>query len=132
MCTRTNKIAASTTSENSQLLNYFVLYFQTILPVIVQKTNCCMQQETQARNKSDIPDSQQISMKDLHAFLAIIVQTVHDHKPRTKLWWTKDKLNCIPSYFSVMTYDHFLKILKYLHSAVTTHQIPINTGPHIV
>jgi hypothetical protein len=32
-----------------------------------------MQQDAHARNKPDIPDSQQISMKDLYAFLAIVL-----------------------------------------------------------
>jgi hypothetical protein len=71
MCTRLNKTAASNTSESLQLLDYFLLYFQTILPVTVQEPNCYMQQEIQARNKPDIPDSQQISMKGLYEFLAI-------------------------------------------------------------
>jgi hypothetical protein len=117
MYTSINKTAASNTSENSQLLDYFLLYFQTILQVTVQEPNCYILQETQARNKPDIPDSHQISMKGLYAFLAITVQTGHDNKPRTKLWRTTDKFYCNPFYSSGIPHNHFLKILKYLHSA---------------
>jgi hypothetical protein len=35
-----NKAAAPNISENSQTPNFFFLYFQAILPVTVQETNC--------------------------------------------------------------------------------------------
>jgi hypothetical protein len=47
-----------------------------------------MQQDAQARNKPDITHSQQISIKDLYAFLAVTVQMGHNHKPSMKLYWT--------------------------------------------
>jgi hypothetical protein len=68
-----------------------------------------MQQEAQARNNSDTPYSQQISMNDLIAFIAVIVQMGHDQEPRMKLYWTKNELYCGPFYSSVMSYDHFSK-----------------------
>jgi hypothetical protein len=110
-----NKTAAPNISENSQAFDFFLLYFQTIPAVTVQETSRYMQQNAQARNKPDIPDSQLLCMKDLYAFLAIIVQKMgHDHKPRMKLHWIKDEICHVPFYFSVMTRDRFLKILKYL------------------
>jgi hypothetical protein len=110
-----NKTAAPNISENSKPLDFFLLYFQTIQPVTVQQTNCYMQQDAKARNKPGIPDSQQISMKYLYAFLAIMVQMGHNHQPSMKLHWTKDELYHIPFYSNVMPCDLFLNILKYLH-----------------
>jgi hypothetical protein len=48
-----------------------------------------MQQDAQARNKLDIPDSYQISMKDLYAFLSFIARMGHDHKHSMKIYLTK-------------------------------------------
>jgi hypothetical protein len=56
-----NKIAAPNITENSQPSEFFLLYFQIILAVTVQETNQYMQQHAQARNKPEIPYSQQIS-----------------------------------------------------------------------
>jgi hypothetical protein len=107
-----NKTTAPNISEISRPLAIFLLYFQIILPDIVQEINCYMEQKAQARNKPDIPHSQQISMKDLSAFLAIIVNISHDHKPGMKLYWTKNELYNGPFYCSVLPYDHFLKTLS--------------------
>jgi hypothetical protein len=56
------------------------------------------QQDAQARNKPDVTYSKQISIKDLYTFLAVIVQMGHVHEPSTKLYWTRDKLCCVPFY----------------------------------
>jgi hypothetical protein len=70
-----------------------------------------MQRDAQARYK---PDFQQISRKDVNAFLAIRIEVVQDCKLSVKLYWTKDELYHVPSCSSVMPHDHFLKILKYI------------------
>jgi hypothetical protein len=49
---RLNKTAAPNISENSQALDLFLLNLQTILAVTEQETNCYMQQDAKARNKS--------------------------------------------------------------------------------
>jgi hypothetical protein len=41
----------------------------------------------------------------------------HDHKPSLKSYWSKEELHCIPFYSNVMSRDHFLRVLKYLHFA---------------
>jgi hypothetical protein len=74
-----------------------------------------MQQDAHVRNEQDSPYSQKINLKDLYAFLAVIVQMGHDHKPSKKLYWTKDELYHVPFYYSVMPYDSFQMILKYPH-----------------
>jgi hypothetical protein len=53
-----NKVAVPNITKNSQPHEFFLLYFQTILAVIVQKTNQYMQQDAQARNKPDMAYSQ--------------------------------------------------------------------------
>jgi hypothetical protein len=65
----------------------------------------------------DITYSQQISVTDLYAFVAVIGETGHDRKPSMKLCWTKDELYGVPFCSSVMPRDRFLTILKYLHFA---------------
>jgi hypothetical protein len=65
------------------------LYFQTILPVTVQETNCYMQEDARTREKPEAPDSPETSMKDLHIFLATIVWMGHDHKHSIKQYWEK-------------------------------------------
>jgi hypothetical protein len=112
-----NKTAAPNITENSQPFDLFLLYFQTILAVIVQETNQYMQQEAQTRNKPDITYSQKISVKNLYTFLAVIVQMCHNHKPDMILYWTKDELYHVPFYSSMVPLDHFLMILKYLYFA---------------
>jgi hypothetical protein len=87
-----DKTAAPIITENSQPRDFFLLYFQTIPSVIVQETNRCKQQDTQARNKRNITYSQQISVKDLYAFVAVTGEIGHDHKPSRKRYWTKDEL----------------------------------------
>jgi hypothetical protein len=82
---RLNKTAASNVSEYEQPLD-FLPYFQTIVSVILQETKLCIQQDANARNEPDIPGCQPISMKDLYAFLASIVQMGHDHKLSMKLY----------------------------------------------
>jgi hypothetical protein len=74
-----------------------------------------MQQIAQTGNKPYIPDSQQISMKDLYAFFAV-GRMFHDHKPSMKLL-DKDELCWISLSSSVMPCDHFFKTLKHLHFA---------------
>jgi hypothetical protein len=59
-----NNTTSLNITENSQHRDFFLLYFQTILAVIVQETNQYMQQDAQARNKPDITYSQQISEKN--------------------------------------------------------------------
>ena len=56
-------------------------------------------------------------MKDILAFLALIIQMGHDHKPSIKSYWSKDELYHVPFYSNVMSRDRFLTILKYLHFA---------------
>jgi hypothetical protein len=110
-----DKTAARNITENSQPRDFFLLYFQTILAITVQETNRYIQQDARVRNKLDIPYCQQISIKDLYAFIAVIVQMGHGHNPSMKLYWTKNKFYRIPFYSSVMSCDRFLTILKYLH-----------------
>jgi hypothetical protein len=74
-----------------------------------------MQYDSQARNKPNISDCQQISMKGLHAFLEIIVWMGYKYMHRMKVYWTKYGLYHIHFYFNAMPHDCFLKILKYLH-----------------
>jgi hypothetical protein len=81
-----NKTAARNITQNLQPHDFFMLYFQTVLAVIVQETNQYIQQDARARNKPDITYSQQISSKDLYAYLAVIVQMGHNHKPSMKLY----------------------------------------------
>jgi hypothetical protein len=73
-------------TEISQPHEFFLLYFHTLLAVIVQETNQYVQQDAQAKNKPYIPYSQQIPIKDLYAFLIVIVQMGHNHKPSMKLY----------------------------------------------
>jgi hypothetical protein len=49
-----NKTAAPSINEKSQPHDFFLLYFETILAVIVQETNQYMQHDAQAKNKLDI------------------------------------------------------------------------------
>jgi hypothetical protein len=69
-----NKAAAPNIPGNSQR-PYFLLYFHSILRLIVQMTNNYIQQDAQ-EIKPDISDSQQISMKDLYAFLKLLLKCV--------------------------------------------------------
>jgi hypothetical protein len=96
---RLNKITAPNICENPYPLDFFLLYFQTVISLIVKETNCCMQQDSKTRNKLDFPDSQKINTNDLYT---IIVHMGYDHKPGTILYCTKDKLYHIPFYSSVM------------------------------
>jgi hypothetical protein len=91
-----NKTAAPSATESSQPREIFLPNFQTILVMIIQETNWYVQRGAQARDKPDIPHSQQISVKDLDAYLTIIVQMGYYHKN------------------IVMLCDHFLMILKHL------------------
>jgi hypothetical protein len=85
-----------------------------------------MQQDAQARSsKPDIPYSQQISLRKLYAFLAIVAQMGHDQKSCMKLYWTKEEICCISFYSGMMPCVHFLKILKYLHDSQNS---PIQDG----
>jgi hypothetical protein len=105
-----NKTTAFSSFENPHPLDFFLLYFQTIILLIVQETNHCMQQGAQTRNKPDIPDSQQINMNDLCAFIAIIVQTGYYHRPSMILYWTKYGLCHVLLYCSVMPHELLLII----------------------
>jgi hypothetical protein len=111
-----DKTAARNITESSQPRDFFLLYFQTILAIIVYETNRYMQQDAQASSKPNITYSQQISVKDLYTFLAV-VQMGHDHKPGMQLYWTKDYLYFIPFYTIVMPHDLSVMILKHLHFA---------------
>lgn len=111
------KTAARNITQNLEPHDFFMLYFQTVLAVIVQETNQYMQQDAQARNKPDIAYSQQMSIKDLNEFLVVIVQMGHNHKPSIKLSWTKDELFCVPFHSGVMPHDRFLTVLKCLYLA---------------
>jgi hypothetical protein len=66
-----------------------------------------MQQDAPGRNKPDITYSQQINVRNLYTFLAVICVV-------QKLYWTKDEFYCIPLHSSMMPHDPVLTILKYL------------------
>jgi hypothetical protein len=112
-----NRTTAPNITENSQPHEFFLLYFHTLLAVIVQETNQYVQQDAQAKNKPNIPYFQQIHIKDLYAFLIVTVWMGHNHKPSMKLYWTNEKLYHVPFYSSVMPCDCFLTILKHSHFA---------------
>jgi hypothetical protein len=57
-----DKTAARNITETSQPPDFFLLYFQTILAVIVQDTNRYVQQDALARNKQDITYSQHTNL----------------------------------------------------------------------
>jgi hypothetical protein len=59
-----DKTVSRNITENSKPRDFFFLYVQTILAVIVQETNRYIQQDAQARNKADIPYSEEISIKE--------------------------------------------------------------------
>jgi hypothetical protein len=71
-----------------------------------------MQQDAQIRNNLNISSFLQISMKDLYAFLAIIVQMDRNCKHSIKLYCTNDELYHAPFYSSMISHDCFLKDLK--------------------
>lgn len=73
-----------------------------------------MEQVFTAKGKT-LPPTQEIFMKDLLAFLALVIQMGYDHKPSITSYWTKDELYHVPFYSNVMSQDRFLTILKYLH-----------------
>jgi hypothetical protein len=57
------RTAGRNVTESTQPPQFFLLYFQTILAVIVEETNRYMQQDAQARNKLGITYSQQTCAK---------------------------------------------------------------------
>jgi hypothetical protein len=69
-----NKAAAPNIPENSQRIR-FLLHFQNILQLIIQKTNRYMQQDAQTI-KTDIPHSQEINTKDFMHFLKLFFKWV--------------------------------------------------------
>lgn len=97
--------------QNSWFL--FAFFFQTVVPIIVQKTNSCMQQVAQTGNKPYIQDFHQRSMKDLYVFfLQLLFKWVMTTSLVWNLCWT-----AMNSAAYLMPHDHFLKILKYFHFA---------------
>jgi hypothetical protein len=109
-----NRLAAPSITDESKPGDYFMLFFRQILPLLLLETNRYMEQVFTAKGKTR-PPTQEIFMKDLLAFLALVIQMGHDHKPSIKSYWTKDELYHVPFYSNVMSRDLFLTILKYLH-----------------
>jgi hypothetical protein len=108
VCGRTKwliKTPAFNISENSQRLDFLLLCFQAVLPVIVHERNCCMEEHAEARNKPHFPDSHKISVKNLYVYTVVIFQMGHDHELSMRLCWTKDEFSCIPFYSSMMPHD---------------------------
>jgi hypothetical protein len=91
-----------------------MLFFHTVLPIILLETTRYMDQVFAAKDKT-LPPLQEILMKDMFALFALVIQMGHDHKPSLKLYWNKDELYHIPFYCNVMSQDRFVTILKYLH-----------------
>jgi hypothetical protein len=120
-----NKLAAPNITNDSKPEDYFMLFFRLILPIVLLETNRYMEQVSTAKGKA-LPPTQDIFMKDLLAFFALVIQMGHDHKLCIKSYWAKDELYHVPFYSNVMSRDRFLTILKYLH--VTNNENPTGYG----
>jgi hypothetical protein len=105
-----NKEAAPDITNDATPGEYFMLFFRNVLPILLE-TNRYMEQAFTAENKT-LPPSQEILMKYMFAFFALVIQMDHDHKPSLKSYWTKDELYHIPFYSNVMSRDRFLTVLN--------------------
>lgn len=74
-----------------------------------------------------------LSAKYVYAFLGVIVQMGHDHKPSMELYWTEDKLYRVPFCYSMKSRDRFITFWNiFVVQAMRTHQhkkekIPVRT-----
>jgi hypothetical protein len=109
-----NKEAAPEITSDATPGDYFMLFFCNVLPIILLETNRYMQQAFTAANKT-LPPSQEILMRYMFSFFALLLQMGHDHKPSLKSYWTNDELYHIAFYSNVMSRRRLLTILKYLH-----------------
>ena len=56
-----------------------------------------------------------ITIKEIHTFLALIIQMGHDQHGSPKDYWSRKEQYCTPSYSSAITCNHFFHILRFLH-----------------
>jgi hypothetical protein len=111
-----DKEAAPDITNEATPGDYFMLFFCTVLPIILLQTNHYMDQVFAAKDKT-LRRLREILMKDMFAFFTLVIQMGHHHKPSLRSYWSKDELYCIPFYSNVLSRDWFLTVLKYLHFA---------------
>jgi hypothetical protein len=103
----------------------FMLYFATVITLVVEETNRYYRQylDTLDNGPSPAPD---ITECDMFLFLAIIVQMGHDIRDSLKDYWTVTEQFCTPFYSKTMICNRFLHILQYLHFSNNQNAIDNN------
>jgi hypothetical protein len=112
-------------NKDSSPLSIFMLYFVSVIDLLVTETNRYSHQylDRQDKTPTPLPD---IMNSEMFLFLAITVQMGHDIHDRLRDCWTRTEQFFALFYPNTMTRDHFLHILCYLHFTDNDKEIDHN------
>ncbi len=112
-------------SSSSTPLDVFLLYFSSILQLIVTETNRYYHQYLNKveRRPNAEPDG---SESEMWVFLALILQMGHDVRDKVTDYWSKMDQFYTPFFGNCLKRRRFLHILRFLHFADLTTEIDKN------